>query len=89
MLSRIVAIMALAFTLAAITGPAFAFQCPYDMAKIDAALSKKPQLSAADLAKVKRLRAEGERLHKSSRTREAHAAAVEKFAQAKRVLGIQ
>jgi hypothetical protein len=69
--------------------PAVAYQCPYDMAKIDAALAANPKISASDLAKAKRFRAEGEALHKSGRTKEAHAAAVAKFAQAKRILGIQ
>jgi hypothetical protein len=69
--------------------PALAYQCPYDMAKIDAALAKNPQLSPADLAKVRLLRAQGEALHKKGGSREAHSAAVEKFGQAKRILGIQ
>ena len=68
--------------------PALATQCPYDMSKIDAALAKSPKLSAADLARVKQLRAEGERLHRSGKAPELHAAAVKKFAEAKRILGI-
>ena len=39
-----------------------------DMAKIDAALEKNPKLSSADLARVKRLRAEGEVMQKNGKT---------------------
>jgi hypothetical protein len=41
------------------------------MAKIDAALAKNPQLSAADMAEVKKLRAEGEALHKAGKHQES------------------
>jgi hypothetical protein len=51
--------------------PAFAFHCPQDMAKIDAALAKNPQLSASDMAEVKKLRAEGEALHKAGKHQES------------------
>lgn len=89
MLRRFIVASSLVIVVAVIATPAFAFQCPNDMATIDAALSKNPQLSAANLAKVKRLRAEGGDLHYSGRTRAAHSAAVEKFAEAKRILGIR
>ena len=52
--------IALAAGLALFAGPAFAFHCPADMAKIDAALAAGTQLSQADLDEVKALRAEGE-----------------------------
>lgn len=52
-----------AFLLAA-ASPAFASSCPADMAAIDAALTT-AQLSEADMAKVKDLRAKGEELHNS------------------------
>ena len=80
-------LVALAVCLLAV--PAFAYRCPTDMALIDAALAKNPRLSAADLAKVKQLRAEGEALHRNGTTREAHSAAVAKFSQAKRILGVK
>mgnify|MGYP003529870783 CR=1 FL=1 len=38
---------------------AFAFHCPMDMKKIDEAMGKNPQLSAEQMAEVKKLRAEG------------------------------
>jgi hypothetical protein len=69
--------------------PASAYQCPTDMARIDAALSRNPKLTATALAKVRQLRAQGQALHDSGKTRASHAAAVEKFSQAKRILGIQ
>jgi hypothetical protein len=64
--------------------PAFAFHCPQDMAKIDAALAKNPQLSAADMAEVKKLRTEGETLHKAGK----HQEAVDTLAKAMKLLKI-
>ena len=72
-----------------LVAPASAYQCPTDMAKIDAALSRNPILSATTLAKVRQLRAQGQALHASGKTPASHAAAVAKFSQAKRILGIQ
>ena len=46
-------IIALAAASIFATGSALAFHCPADMAKIDAALAKNPQLSAAQLDEVK------------------------------------
>jgi hypothetical protein len=62
--------------------PAFAFHCPQDMAKIDAALAKNPQLSKEQLAEVKKLRAEGEALHNSGK----HQASVDTLAKALKIL---
>jgi hypothetical protein len=53
------------------SGTAFAFHCPQDMARIDAALAKNPQLSSADMAEVKKLRADGETLHKAGKHQES------------------
>ena len=55
------------------------------MAKIDAALAKNPQLSAEQTAQVKKLRAEGEALHKSGK----HQDSVDTFAKAMKLLNIQ
>jgi hypothetical protein len=44
---------------------AFAFHCPADMKKIDAALAKNPKLTAKQAADVKKFRADGEALHKA------------------------
>jgi hypothetical protein len=76
-------------TLAAVAmfaaGSAFAFHCPADMAKIDAALAKNPQLSAAQLDEVKKQRAEGEVLHKAGK----HQESVDTLAKAMKTLNIQ
>lgn len=61
---------------------ALAFHCPQDMAKIDAALAKNPGLTAAQLAEVKKYRAEGEALHKAGN----HQASVDALAKALRIL---
>jgi hypothetical protein len=69
---------------ALVAAPAFAFHCPADMAKIDAALAKNPQLSAADMAEVKKLRANGEALHKAGK----HQESVDTLAKAMKLLKI-
>lgn len=65
------------------TVPAFAFQCPGDMAKIDAALQT-AQLSDADKAKVLELRAKGEELHSAGQ----HQESVDTLAEALKILGM-
>lgn len=62
--------------------PAFAFSCPKDMAEIDAMLERQPAVSEQTLAEVKRLRAEGEELHRAGR----HAESVEALHRAKALL---
>jgi hypothetical protein len=76
--------VAAAAVLLALTAPAFANHCPKDMAAIDAALAKKPQLSEAQLVQVKKLRAEGEAQHKAGK----HQEAVETFQKAEDILKI-
>jgi len=66
-------------------GTAFAFHCPADMAKIDAALAKNPQLSAAQMDEVKKQRADGEALHKAGK----HQESVDTLAKAMKTLNIQ
>ena len=65
------------------SGAAFAFHCPQDMAKIDAALAKNPKLTAAQLAEVKKYRADGEALHKAGK----HQESVDTLAKALKILG--
>ncbi len=77
-------LLAAAFSLA-LVGPAFAFHCPADMAKIDAALAENPQLSAEQLAEVKKRRAEGEALHNGGQ----HQDSVDTLAKAMEILGIK
>jgi hypothetical protein len=72
-----------AATLTLLAGPAYAFQCPSDMADVDAALTS-ADLSDADRAEVTRLRAEGEQKHGAG----DHAGAVDALEQAKELLGI-
>jgi hypothetical protein len=77
--------IALALGLAATSTVALAFHCPQDMKKIDAAMAKSPQLSAEQAAEVKRLRAEGESLHKAGK----HQESVDTLAKAMKLLSIQ
>lgn len=63
---------------------AFAFHCPADMKKIDEALAKKPQLSEKDMAEVKKLRADGEKLHRDGK----HQESVDTLAKAMKILKI-
>ena len=65
--------------------PAFAFHCPADMAKIDAALAAGPNISAAQLSNVEEYRASGEKLHKSGN----HAESVAILKSAMEILGIE
>ena len=67
------------------SGAAFAFHCPADMKKIDEALAKDPKLSAAQMADVKKLRAEGEASHKAGK----HQESVDTLAKAMQILGVQ
>ena len=73
-----------AFLSAILAGPALAGQCPVDMKKIDAALAQNPSISAAQLAEVTKLRAEGAAQHQASQ----HGASVKTLAKAKEILGI-
>lgn len=78
-MTRITAILAAAL----LAAPAFAAQCPADMKKIDAALAT-ASLSEADMAKVKELRALGERQHKAGQ----HDQSVTTLHEAMKLLGI-
>ena len=64
---------------------ALAFHCPADMKKIDAAMSKNPKLSAAQMADVKKFRAEGETLHKAGK----HQDSVDTLAKAMKILDVK
>lgn len=76
-------VLALAIALFAAT-PAFAYHCPADMAQIDAALAKNPDMPADQLATVKALRAEGETLHKAGN----HDQSIKVLGEAKEMLGL-
>ena len=75
----------LAVAALAVSGTAFAFHCPADMAKIDAALAKNPKLTDAQLAEVKKYRADGETLHKAGK----HQESVDTLAKAMKILDIK
>ncbi|OLC00181.1 MAG: hypothetical protein AUH30_03480 [Candidatus Rokubacteria bacterium 13_1_40CM_68_15] len=64
--------------------PAFASSCPTDMKEIDESLAKGTKLSAANLEKVKKFRAEGEKLHKAGK----HKQSIDTLEKAKVILGI-
>jgi hypothetical protein len=76
---------ALLIALALASATAFAFHCPADMKKIDEALAKNPSLSAAQLAEVKKYRADGEALHKAGK----HQESVDTLAKAMAILKIK
>jgi len=64
--------------------PVFAFHCPADMKKIDEALSKNPKLSEAQMSEVKKLRADGEALHKAGK----HQESVDTLGKAMKILNL-
>ena len=74
-----------ALSLALVSTGAFAFHCPADMKKIDAALAINPKLSEAQMSEVKKRRAEGETLHKAGKLQEA----VDTLAKAMGILGVK
>lgn len=75
---------AFAVALLVASGSAFASSCPSDMKAIDAALASNPKLTAAEMTRVKELRAEGEALHKAGK----HAESVKTLHEAKEILDI-
>lgn len=79
-MKRAALFLALAFT----AGIALAHNCPNEMKAIDAALPK-ADLPAEKIAEVKKLRAQGEELHKAGKHDDSMAA----LGKAKRVLGIK
>ena len=69
--------------LALASSTAFAFHCPADMKAIDAALPK-AKLTDAQMAEVKKYRADGETLHKAGK----HQESVDALAKARKLLKI-
>ena len=76
--------IALAAALALAASVAFANSCPKEMKAIDAALPN-AKLTAAQAGQVKKLRADGEQLHKAGKHSESMAA----LGKAKGILGIK
>jgi len=75
----------LAVFLALASSAALAFHCPADMRKIDEALAKKPKLTDAQAAEVKKARADGEALHKAGK----HQESVDTLGRAMKILNIK
>ena len=80
---KIRAMALLSVLMLASTG-ALAFHCPQDMKKIDEALAKGAKLSDAQMAEVKKLRADGETLHKAGK----HQESVDALGKAMKMLGV-
>jgi hypothetical protein len=68
-----------------VAGTASANSCPTHMKKIDEALAKKPQLSAAQMEEVKKYRAEGEAQHKAGKHKES----MDALGKAEKILGVK
>ena len=75
----------LATSLALASGAAFAFHCPADMKKSDAALAANPKLTEAQMSEVKKQRADGEALHKAGK----HQESVDILAKAMKTLNVK
>ena len=82
LLIRTLALSAVFAALAA--APAFASSCPKHMKMIDDAMMSMPKLDAAQLDKVKMLRAEGEAMHKAGK----HDDSMARLTEAEKILGI-
>ena len=70
--------------LSCLTGAAYAHGRPGEMKAIDAKLATSPKLSESDMAKVKKLRTDGEAAHKAGN----HAESMKILAEAKKTLGL-
>lgn len=66
------------------SGVALAHNCPNEIKAIDAKLATNPSIPAADLAKIKTLRADGEAAHKAGK----HDDSMKALGEAKKMLGI-
>jgi len=75
--------IAVASALALTSTLAFAHRCPAEMKAIDAALPK-AKLTEAQMGEVKKLRADGETLHKAGK----HTESTDALDKAKKMLGI-
>lgn len=74
----------LAVLLLSMSSLALASNCPNEMKAIDAKLNAASGISAENMAKVKSLRADGERLHKEGK----HDESMKALQEAKKLLGI-
>lgn len=74
----------LSLTLSLASVAAFAHGCPGEMKAVDAKLASNPQVAAADMSKVKALRADGEKFHKEGK----HTESMKALGDAKKILGL-
>jgi len=74
----------LALCLSAAASTSFAHGCPGEMKAVDAKLATAPKMTDADMAKVKKLRADGEAAHKAGQ----HTESMRLLAEAKKMLGL-
>lgn len=81
-MTKLLLVAATVLTLGA--APAFASSCTRHMAAIDAALAKNPTLSPQQMSEVKKLRGDGETMHKSGK----HTESMDALAKAEKMLGI-
>jgi hypothetical protein len=84
-MKRTLLTLSLSAALALSASTALAFHCPADMKKIDEAMAKNPKLSQAQMAEVKKARADGEALHKAGKHKES----VETLAKAMKILAVK
>jgi hypothetical protein len=77
-------VLSVAAALALASGAALAHNCPNEVKAIDAKLATNPTLAAADMDKVKKLRAEGDAAHKAGK----HDDSMKALGEAKKILGI-
>ncbi len=84
-MNKLLSAAALAALIVGASAPALAGTCPKIMKKIDAALASSPQVTAAQMTQITKLRAEGEAQHKAG----SHQASVDSLAAAMAILGIK
>jgi hypothetical protein len=77
-------LLSVAAVLAFASGAALAHNCPNEMKAIDAKLATNPKMAAADMDKVKKLRADGEAAHKAGK----HDDSMKALGEAKKMLGV-
>ena len=77
-------LLAVSAALAFASGAALAHNCPNEMKAIDAKLASNPTMAAADMDKVKKLRADGEAAHKAGK----HDDSMKALGEAKKILGM-
>lgn len=71
-------------SLLAASGAAFAHGCPKEMKAIDDKLAMKPTVSADNMTKLTKFRADGEAAHKAGK----HDDSMKALGEAKKILGI-